>query len=235
MGDRYAGGHIETGAPAAVWSYASRRLSAEPPCTDRVSAVTSRTPGPRTATEGMSLAAITAFLVLTSTPVDDGPPTFALGGRATGWLGGYASPGLGGRLQIRAFEDLGLQLFSDNYLREVEAGSWRDHVIGFGLYMPTLLETGDLYLAPVLGACVDFRFARSSHPDAPETGDVWFGVHAGALTELFVHRHLSVTLEAELYGYVGHESTNEAWSAEVRDTLGLQMVAQLAVGANLWL
>lgn len=177
--------------------------------------------------------ALLLTLLLPAAPAD-GPPTVALGTRTSAWVGPYAAPGLGGHIKIRPWEALGIELFNDN-LAWRQDDAWRhDHVIGFGLYAPSLIAGDGWYLAPTAGACVDFRFAHPAEAEAPGTSDVLFGVHGGLMAEVYLLEGFAFEASASLYGYVGHDTGLERWSARVSNGLGGSTVGLVSGGVNYW-
>ncbi|MCB9651804.1 MAG: hypothetical protein H6730_35185 [Deltaproteobacteria bacterium] len=164
----------------------------------------------------------------------DPDTTLAIGARATAWVGPYAAPGAGGHIKLRPWSWVGVELFSDNFAwRQAEA--WRhDHVIGFGLYAPSLVAGSGWFVAPTLGACVDFRFAHPDQVGAPGTSDILFGVHGGAMAEIFLLEGFAFELNAEMFGYLGHQTGLQSWSARVSNQLGTSAVGQLTAGVNYW-
>jgi len=164
----------------------------------------------------------------------DSQHKLALGARASGWMGPYAAPGAGGHIKVRPWEVLGIELFSDNFAtRQREA--WRhDHVIGFSLYAPSLIAGSGWFLAPTAGACVDFRFAHPDLAGAPSTSDVLFGVHGGLMLEVFLLEGFSAEFNATMYGYLGHQTGLERWSAKVSNGLSTSAVGLATAGVNYW-
>ena len=160
--------------------------------------------------------------------------TLAIGTRAGAWMGPYAAPGAGGHLKLRPWSWIGVELFSDNFAWR-QQGAWRhDHVIGFGLYAPSLVAGRGWFVAPTLGACVDFRFAHPEQAQAPGTSDILFGVHGGLMAEVFVLEGFSFEASASVYGYVGHETGLERWSARVSNRLDASGIALVTGGVNYW-
>lgn len=158
----------------------------------------------------------------------------ALGARASSWVGPYSAPGAGGQIKLRPWQALGVELFSDNFAwRQSEA--WRhDHVIGFSLYLPTLVAGEGWFLAPSGGACVDFRFAHPDRAGAPGTSDVLFGVHGGLMLEVFLLEGFSAQLNATGYAYLGHQTGVQGWSARVSNQLSTSGVGLVTGGLNYW-
>jgi hypothetical protein len=164
----------------------------------------------------------------------DPDTTLAIGTRAGAWVGPYAAPGAGGHIKLRPWSWVGVELFSDNFAWRQE-DAWRhDHVIGFSLFAPSLVAGRGWYVAPTFGACVDFRFAHPDQAQAPGTSDILFGVHGGAMAEVFVLEGFAFEVNAALYGYVGHETGLERWSARVSNALGGSAVGLLTAGVNYW-
>lgn len=157
---------------------------------------------------------------------------FALGGRVSSWMGGYFAPSLGGHIKLRPWEWVGVEAFSDNFLR-VQDDAWRhDHVIGFSLYAPSLIGNDVWYVAPSFGMCVDFRFAHPTEGDRPSVSDILFGVHGGLMFERFVAWGFSVQANATLYAYLGHESSVERWSATLSNDLHVTPIGLVTAGVN---
>lgn len=158
----------------------------------------------------------------------------AIGVRGSGWVGPYAAPGLGGHIKVRPWEALGIELFSDNFAMRQE-DAWRhDHVIGFSLYAPSLITGEEWFLAPTFGACVDFRFAHPDQAEAPSTSDILFGLHAGAMLEVFLLEDFAFEANGTVYSYLGHETGLERWSARVSNELGVSWVGLVTAGFNYW-
>lgn len=156
----------------------------------------------------------------------------AVGTRTAGWVGAYSAPGLGGQIKIRPVEWAGVSLFSDNFIRPQDDAIRRDHVIGFSLFAPAVLGNEKHYIAPALGACVDFRYVHPLEDDAPSVADVLFGAHLGAMAEVWMYKGLSLEMNAAVYEYVGHDTGLSGWSATVSRDLTFSTVGQLTASAN---
>ncbi len=156
----------------------------------------------------------------------------AIGSRVSASLGGYAAPGVGGHLKIRPWDWVGVETFSDNFVRLQDDAWRRDHVIGFSLYFPSLISGDGWYIAPTIGTCVDFRVAHPTDPGVPSVSDILFGVHGGAVAEIFVPFGFSVQVAATMYAYYGHDTSYEDWSAEVSSDLSWSPLGQLTAGIN---
>ena len=104
-------------------------------------------------------------------------------------------------------------------------------MIGFSTYLPSLIGGESWFLAPSLGACVDFRFA---HPEgeAPSTSDILFGVHGGLMSEFFLANGFSAQVNLTVYAYIGHETSIERWSAQISNELGVAPQGLATVGLN---
>jgi hypothetical protein len=156
----------------------------------------------------------------------------AIGARASGWFGGYNAPGVGGHLQMRPFEWVGVETFADSFAMGSAEAVRHDHVIGFGLYFPTLIGTRSFFVSPALGTCVDFRFQHDLASDRPAARDILFGIHAGAMAELYVWHGFAVELSAKAYAYIGHDSGHDRWTTRISNNLELTWQGQLLGGIN---
>jgi hypothetical protein len=155
----------------------------------------------------------------------------AVGTRAAGWLGEYNAPGLGGQIKIRPVEEVGLSLYNDNFIRPQDDALRRDHVIGFSVYAPSLIGNERHFIAPELGACVDFRYVNPLD-DRPSVSDVLFGAHLGVMAEVWVFKGLSLEMNANVTEYVGHDTGLARWSARVSRELTVSTVGQVTASAN---
>jgi len=156
----------------------------------------------------------------------------AIGTRTAGWVGPYSAPGLGGQVKIRPVDWAGVSFFLDNFFRPQDDALRRDHVIGFSVFAPAILGNEKHYIAPALGACVDFRTVHPLEGDAPSVSDVLFGAHVGAMAEVWLYKGLTLEMNAAVYEYVGHDTSLAAWSATVSRELAFTTVGQLTASAN---
>ena len=155
----------------------------------------------------------------------------ALGVRGGVWMGEWAAPGIGGHIKVRPFKRFGIELFADNYLMVEHKTAWHNHVIGFSLYTP-IVARERWNLSPTLGMCADFAFATPVGRQASGLADIRFGVHGGALFEVFVGHGFSVQAQATLYAYFGNYGQQEGWSAFGSDQLSVRPVGQLTAAAS---
>lgn len=159
---------------------------------------------------------------------------WALGAYATGWEGSYLGGGIGGRIRWQAFEQLGVEVFAEHLLVESEGGLRHDHPVGFNLYLPLRLAA-DLQLRPLFGFCAVLSFMEPEEEGAPGAQDVLFGVHGGAGIEWALFRDLSVFLEAQAVGWLGHDRTSQGWTGDVGEELTPTGVVQAAAGLQIHL
>ncbi len=157
----------------------------------------------------------------------------AMGTRASGWVGDYSAPGLGGHLKIRPFEWIGVETFADNFAMVQQETVRHDHVIGFSLYLPSLIGTQTFFVSPTLGSCVDFRF---EHPldDRPKTRDILFGIHGGLMAEVFIWHGFALELDATVYGYIGHDTGTERWTSRISNHLEVSWNGLFLGSINYW-
>lgn len=176
-----------------------------------------------------------ALLTLGQLAGEPGHPPVSLGVRLSAAAGEYAAPGLGGHLRLEPWAALGIELFSDNHLRLPEGRIIHDHVVGFGLYAPTLWGGERWRVSPIGGLCVDLRFAHAQG-DGPSAGAVAFGAHGGLMGEWRVAPTLSLQASAAAYAYLGSGVDVERWTANVSSGLTVtpRVLAVLAVN-HLWL
>ena len=158
----------------------------------------------------------------------------AIGTRASGWIGGYAAPGVGGHLKIRPFEWVGVETFADNFAMKVGEDVRHDHVIGFSLFFPSLIGDRRFFVSPTLGSCVDFRFHEPLDGDRPKTRDILFGIHGGLMSELFVWHGFAVELDATVYAYIGHDTGTERWTSRISNTLEVSWNGLFLASLNYW-
>ena len=158
----------------------------------------------------------------------------AIGTRASGWIGDYAAPGVGGHLKIQPFEWIGVEAFADNFAMTAEDTVRHDHVIGFSLYLPSLIGDRSFFISPTLGTCVDFRFVHPLEGDRPATRDILFGIHGGLMSELFVWRGLAVELNATVYAYLGHDTGTERWTSRISNHLEVSWNGLFLGSVNYW-
>ncbi len=157
---------------------------------------------------------------------------FAIGTRTSWWGGRYQSSGVGGHLKLRPWSWIGVEAFSDNFFRDRGDTLQRDHVIGFSLYLPSIIHSKSWFLAPMVGACVDFRFQDSFDGDGPSSSDILFGAHAGLMTEIFLPHGFSLEATAALYGYMGNDAEVDGWRIRTSNDIEFTPVAQLSAGIN---
>jgi hypothetical protein len=158
----------------------------------------------------------------------------ALGSRASGWVGDYSAPGIGGHLKIRPFEWIGVEAFADNFALKSEDTFRHDHVIGFSLYLPSLIGNNSFFVSPTLGSCVDFRFEHPLEGDRPAARDILFGVHAGVMAEWFVWQGFALEANATVYGYLGHDTGTERWTSRISNHLEVSWNGLFLASVNYW-
>ena len=159
---------------------------------------------------------------------------WALGGYATGWEGSYLGGGIGGRIRWEPFDMLGVEVFGEHLVVESQGGLRHDHPVGFNLYLPIRLAS-DLQLRPMLGFCAVFSFMEPENEGAPGAEDVLFGLHGGAGIEWALFRDLSVFLEVQAVGWLGHDRTSQGWTGEVSEELTTTGVVQASAGLQVHL
>lgn len=169
---------------------------------------------------------------------DGGPPGFhrdwALGGYATGWEGSYLGGGIGGRIRWEPFDLLGVEVFAEHLMVESRGGSRHDHPVGFNLYVPLWLAE-DLRLRPLFGFCAVLSFMEPDNEGAPTAEDVLFGVHAGAGIEWAALRDLSLFVDLQAVGWLGHDRTAQGWTGDVGEELTPTGVVQASMGLQIHL
>lgn len=156
---------------------------------------------------------------------------WALGGYASAWGGSYEALGLGGRLSLRAFSRLGVQVFGESYLVRVPQGRRHDHPVGFDLFVPIALSDR-VQLRPLGGFCAVFSFIDSQQDHTPAANDILFGVHAGlGLSWLFMPR-VSLFSEVQAIGWLGHGRTSGRWTGGLDGKLRGTGVVQGTLGVE---
>jgi len=193
---------------------------------------------------GMTRFFVFCALLLTASPVlaqetaespEEVPtPTFdenlAIGAYGTGWLGAYAGAGIGGRARWEPFDLLGVDLFAEALIVDNADGGFRhDYPIGFNLYVPiSIAET--FRVRPLFGFCAVFSQIEPAQDGAPRADDVLFGIHAGAGLEWSPLRHLSLFLDVQATGYLGHDRSSHGWTGEVSEEYATFGVVQASLG-----
>lgn len=154
----------------------------------------------------------------------------ALGVRGLVWGGEYVAPGFGGHLRLRPWRRLGVELFADHAHRLAGEARVHDNIIGFHAFVP-LLGARRIYLAPTLGACVDFRLI---HPTGggPDASLVRFAPHAGAQLEAYVAGGLAVEVAGTVYAYIGNDADVAGWQASTSSRLSVTPTVQATVAVN---
>ncbi len=158
----------------------------------------------------------------------------ALGSRASGWVGDYSAPGLGGHLKIRPFEWVGVEAFADNFAMSAHDTFRHDHVIGFSLFFPSLLGSRSFFVSPTLGSCVDFKFLHPLDGERPKTRDILFGVHGGLMSELFLWHGFAIELDATVYAYIGHDTGTERWTSRISNNFEVSWNGLFLGSINYW-
>ncbi len=162
--------------------------------------------------------------------------SFALGVYALNWSGSYRGLGVGGRVRWEPFDLLGVDLYSEHLVVEDDLGFRHDHPIGFSLYVP--IELFDNFrVRPLFGMCAVFSFTETENAGVESLDDILFGLHAGVGAEFALNSFLSIYLESQLTGYLGHERYNSAggWTAHVGDNLDGTFIVSNALGFQIHL
>jgi hypothetical protein len=152
----------------------------------------------------------------------------ALGVRGLVWGGEYVAPGFGGHLRIRPFRRFGVELFADHTHRRLDATWLHDNVIGFHAFVP-LLGARRFYVAPTLGACVDFRVLTG---EGPTVTDLRFAPHVGAQAELQLVDGVALELGATFYAYLGNDAALDGWTATTSPGLAFSPTGQATLALN---
>lgn len=157
----------------------------------------------------------------------------ALGSRTAAWVGAYGAPSIGGHIKIRPVEWIGVEAFSDNFVWMQSESLRRDHVIGFSVYAPSLLGDEKRFIAPMLGASLDFRFANDVEGEREADDDILAGAHVGLMAEVFLFKGLSLELTGHLAGYVGQQASLDHWADDgAGHELAFATVGQATATAN---
>jgi hypothetical protein len=156
---------------------------------------------------------------------------FALGARVVGRVGEYAMAGLGGQVRLRPHRLVAIELYSDQFIGDMNGALRHDHEVG-GSVQFTGLGTQRWTVYPLLGACAMLVMVHPPQSGAPAVHDIHFGVHGGAGAEIHVQGGLTLQAQLEGIGYVGHAVQVYRWSAEVSPDLRISGVGQLMLGAN---
>jgi hypothetical protein len=152
----------------------------------------------------------------------------SIGLRGLVWGGEYVAPGFGGHLRIRPFKRFGVELFADHTMQNQDPQFLHDNVIGFHAFFP-LLKASRFYVAPTLGACVDFRVLAGPGPD---TTDLRFAPHAGVQAEWLVAHGVSVELAGTFYGYLGNDVQTSGWTSSTSSRLNFTPTGQATLAVN---
>lgn len=154
----------------------------------------------------------------------------ALSAYAVGYEGAYGAIGGGTRVRWEFDPDsVGIELFLDHLVVDSPGNFRHDHPAGFNLYFP--IEIGGWFrLKPLLGACAVFSFIEPDDKHAPRSDDVQFGLHAGIGAEVMLSPEVSLFLDAQGIGYVGHDRYANGWTASVDDELSITGLVQANLG-----
>ena len=158
---------------------------------------------------------------------------FAFGAYGTNWSGNYNAIGIGLRSRFEPFELVGVDLFSEHLVVEDDIGFRHDHPIGFSLYIP--IEISDNFrIRPLFGMCAVFSFTETDNAGVERIDDILFGLHAGGGLEYSIGRFVSVYLETQVTGYLGHNRYGSpgGWSAHVGDNLATSLIIGNALGVR---
>jgi len=158
--------------------------------------------------------------------VHDPERPVALGARLGAWAGPYRAPALGGHIQLRTSDGIGLQGFADHTLAVQGDLARHDHVIGFSVYTPALIGRDSWYLSPTVGSCVTFRVDTPLGQRLPSNTDVLFGMHAGLQVEAALAPRVSVQGQVQGFAYVGNRMATDDWLLDARPGLHLSGVVQ---------
>ncbi len=154
----------------------------------------------------------------------------ALSAYAVGYEGAYAA--IGGGTRVRWEFDpnaVGIELFLDHLVVDSPGNLRHDHPAGFNVYFPFQFG-GWFRLKPMLGACAVFSFIEPDDKHAPRSDDVQFGLHAGIGAEVMLSPEVSLFLDAQGIGYVGHDRYANGWTASVDDQLSISGLIQANLG-----
>lgn len=162
--------------------------------------------------------------------------SWAIGQYASGWMGSYGAVGVGTRIRWEFMPGwLGVQVFGESALVDPGADVLRhDHQVGFDLYMPFRLSDR-WQLRPMLGFCSVLSFIEPTVEDGPRNDDVLFGIHTGLGVEVSLNSWLSLFLDAQVYGYTGHDRDSAGWTANVSEDLTLSALFQTNFGVQIHL
>lgn len=152
----------------------------------------------------------------------------ALGLRGLVWAGEYTAPGIGGHLRIRPWKRFGVELFADHTMQHQDPSWLHDNVIGFHTFFP-LLKATRFYIAPTVGACVDFRVLAGPGPDVT---DVRFAPHAGLQAEVHLIDGVALEVGGTFYAYLGNDVAKSGWTGSTSSRLQFTPTGQATVAVN---
>lgn len=185
----------------------------------------------RSAALALSLVALVAA---PSARADDRGPLvshpIALGLRGIGRVGDYTLAGVGGQLRLRVHPLVNISLYTDHMFGGDAVVSRHDHEVGGTLEL-NVLRGARWSLHPLVGACALLAMAHQSDADLT-LNDVWFGLRAGVGGEFAVHEHLSLQVQLQVLGYLGHRFNSQRWTGEDAGDLHVTPMGQLVVGIN---
>lgn len=159
---------------------------------------------------------------------------FGLAVEGVGWAGDYAAAGAGGRARWEPFERLGVDVFAQALLVESAGGTRHDHPVGFSLYVPFELSSV-VRLRPLFGFCAVFSMIEPEERGAPRADDILFGVHGGAGLEIALGSWLSLFVDVQGIGWIGHTRQAQGWTGAVDGDVRTYGVVEAAAGLQLHL
>lgn len=160
--------------------------------------------------------------------------SWALAAYAAGVEGDYSALGVGGRLRWEPLPFFGMEVFAETTWVEWPGASRQDVPLGFNLYVPFSL-TDWLRVRAMAGLCVSFSFIESAFDDRTNADDVRFGIHAGGGVELALGDRVSIFLDAQWFGYLGHDRSVDDYSAALADALTDEHALQFDLGLTIHL
>lgn len=182
----------------------------------------------------LALATALAETSTTARPKDAFSRPFALASYAAVRGGDYQSGGVGGRVRWEPGWGVGLDLYAEATVVDVEGGGFRhDYPNGFNVFVP--VQLGPVRARAFAGFCDILSFVEPAQPGAPRADDVLVGAHVGLGAEWAVTPAWSVFVEGQTDLYAGHDRASGGWTGNVAEDLLPFWTGQVNAGVQLHL
>ena len=182
----------------------------------------------------LALPAALAATPATPPPTDAFDRRIALGTYVAVRGGDYRSDGLGGRVRWEPGVGVGLDLYLEAAVVQVDGGGFRhDYPNGFNVFVP--MRLGPVRARAFAGFCDILSFVEPAQPGAPRADDVLIGAHVGLGAEWAITPAWSLFVEGQTDLYAGHDRSSGGWTGDVAEDLLPFWTGQVNAGVQVHL